>query len=85
MSREEALEKLKSVYVIVDPKVIDLCIKRLGLTKEEFAEILKLPLKTFRDYPNNYKLIKLFKYPIFVLSKLNLLPGTAYDKYFHCG
>lgn len=85
MNREEALEKVKSVYVIEDPKVIDLCIKRLGLSKEEFAEIMKLPLKTFRDYPNHYKLIKLFKYPIFILSKLNLLPGTAYDKYFHCG
>jgi N-acetyl sugar amidotransferase len=85
MSRDEALEKIKSVYVIEDPKVIDLCIKRLGLSKEEFAEIMKLPLKTFRDYPNHYRLIRLFKYPIFVLSKLNLLPGTAYDKYFHCG
>lgn len=85
MSRDEALEKINSVYVIEDPKVIDLCIKRLGLTKAEFDEIMKLPLKTFRDYPNQYNLIKLFKYPIFVLSKLNLLPTTAYDKYFHCG
>jgi N-acetyl sugar amidotransferase len=85
MARDEALEKIKSVYVIEDEKVIDLCIKRLGLGKEEFNEIMKLPPKTFRDYPNHYKLIKLFKYPIFVLSKLSLLPGTAYDKYFHCG
>lgn len=85
MSREEALERVKQIYVIEDPKVISLCIKRLGLTEEEFNEILKLPKKTFRDYPNHYNLIKHFKWPIKILSKINLLPGTAYDKYFSCG
>jgi N-acetyl sugar amidotransferase len=85
MRREEALERVKEIYVIEDPKVIDLCIKRLGLTKEEFENILKLPPKTFRDYPNHYNFIKYFKLPIRVLSKLNILPGTAYHKYFNCG
>lgn len=85
MSREEAIERVKEIYVIEDPKVIDLCIKRLGLTKEEFEAILKLPPKTFRDYPNHYNIIKYFKLPIKILSKLNILPGTAYHKYFSCG
>jgi N-acetyl sugar amidotransferase len=85
MPREEALERVKEVYVIEDPKVMSLCIKRLGLTQEQFDEIVKLPPKTFRDYPNNYALIRAFKLPVYLMSKLSLLPGSAYDKYFNCG
>ncbi|MFH1360708.1 MAG: N-acetyl sugar amidotransferase [Candidatus Omnitrophota bacterium] len=85
MTREEAIESVKSVYSIEDPKVIDLCIKRLGLTREEFDSYVALPPKTFRDYPSNYRYIKALRIPIKILSKLNILPGTAYDKYFGCG
>ena len=85
MDREEALERSQAPYSIEDPKVIDLCIKRLGLTREEFDSYIEQPPKNFRDYPNNYSLISKFKYPIKLMSKLNLLPGSAYDKYFNCG
>ncbi len=85
MSKEEALKAVGQVYCIEDPKVIDLCVKRLGLTPEEFNEILALPTKTFRDYPTSYNLIKHLKWPIKILSHLNLLPSTTYDKYFECG
>jgi len=85
MSREEALERIKQVYVIEDPDVIRLCVKRLGLAKEEFEECLARPPKTFRDYPNHYGLIQKFEVPIQILSRLSLIPGSTYDKYFHCG
>ena len=85
MKREEALQHLKEVYTIEDPKVISLCIKRLGLTQEEFDSFMKLPPKTFRDYPNSYSLMKMFRIPIYLLCKMHLLPGSAYDKYFNCG
>lgn len=85
MSREVALEKVKHINGIEDEKVINLCIKRLGLTREEFEQIVKAPPKTFRDYPNNYSLIRKLRWPIKVLSQLNLIPESAYDKYFNCG
>jgi N-acetyl sugar amidotransferase len=85
MPRQEALDRVKEIYSIEDPKVIDLCIKRLGLTKEQFEEIIQSPPKTFRDYNTNYKLIRLLRFPIWVASKLNILPGVTYDKYFNCG
>lgn len=85
MARQEALERIKEVYVIEDPKVISLCIKRLGITQDELDEYLSRPVKTFHEYPNHYRLIKLFKPLIKLLSRLNILPGTAYDKYFNCG
>jgi hypothetical protein len=85
MSKEEALERVSEVYVIEDPKIIDLCIKRLGLTREEFDEIMALPPKTFRDYQTNYDLIKLLKWPLKICSSLHLVPTVTYDKYFKCG
>ena len=85
LSYEEALERAHGVYKIEDPKVIELCIKRLGLTKKEFKEFMKLPPKTFRDYKTSYPYMKLFKPLIWIFSKLHLLPRVTYDKYFNCG
>ena len=85
MTKEEALENLKNVYVIEDPKVMDLCVKRLGLTKEQFESYLALPPKTFRDYKTTYSLLKKLRWFVKISSKMNLLPSTAYDKYFECG
>lgn len=85
MTREEALGRIKEVYVIEDPKVIDLCIKRLGVTKETFTEFISSTPKTFRDYPNYYGIIKLLKLPIMIASKLHIIPAGAYDKFFSCG
>lgn len=85
MTREAALERAHGVYSIEDPKVINLCIKRLGLSREEFDGFMELPPKTFRDYPNSYKYMRLLKGPIWLMCQLNLLPKVAYDKYFNCG
>lgn len=85
MTKDEALNLLKEVYVIEDPKVIDLCIKRLGLTRSEFDAMMALSPKTFRDYPSSYNLIKLLKWPIKFCSAVHILPSTAYLKYFECG
>jgi N-acetyl sugar amidotransferase len=82
MSRERALERAHGVYQIEDPKVIDLCIKRLGLTREEFDGFMKLPPKTFHDYPNSYNTMKWFKPAIRLLAALNLVPEISYYKYF---
>jgi hypothetical protein len=84
MTKERALELIREVYVIEDPKVIDLCIKRLGLTKEQFEEYMALPAKTFRDYDTYYNFIKLIKWPIKFASIFNIVPSTTYDKYFNC-
>ncbi|AHJ97467.1 hypothetical protein Hsw_1872 [Hymenobacter swuensis DY53] len=85
MPRAVALERVTHVNKIEDQKVIDLCIKRLGLTREEFDQIVATPPTTFRSYPNNYELIRLLKWPIKLLSQFRLIPESAYDKYFNCG
>ena len=85
LDREEGLKRAQGVYQIEDPKVIDLCIKRLGITQVEFDKWMTYETKTFRDYPTNWWIIKLAKPFIKILSSMNLLPKVAYMKYFECG
>ncbi len=85
MTRESALEKVKEIYVIEDPKVIDLCIKRLGITRAELDSYIQEKPKTFRDYPSSYNWIMRLRPAIKMACKLNILPPVTYDKYFHCG
>jgi N-acetyl sugar amidotransferase len=85
MDRADALDRTSRINSIEDERVINLCIKRLGLTRQEFDQIVAAPPRTFRDYPNNYTIIRRLRWPIKVLSRLNMLPESAYDKYFNCG
>jgi len=82
MNREEAIGRVREVYVIEDPKVIQLCIKRLGLTQEEFNEIIALPPKTFHDYPTNYAWLRRFKFVVRMMANLQIVPKSTYMKYF---
>ena len=60
MTREEALEEMKHDFYppheIQDDK--EYVMKKFGLTEEEFEKIMSQPIKTYRDYPNNYILFK---------------------------
>jgi N-acetyl sugar amidotransferase len=85
MDREWALEAVKKPYIMEDPKIIDLCLKRLAITKEEFENWLALPPKTFRDYKTGYNTIQLLKPFIKLATKLEFVPEIVYDKYFLCG
>ena len=85
LNRDIALARAHGVYQIESDRIIDLCLKRLGLKREEFDAMLKLPPKSFRDYSTSYSLMRTFKYPIWLASRLNLVPKVAYDKYFNCG
>ena len=85
MSREVAMDRISRINSIEDETVIALCIKRLGLTRAQFEEIVATPPKSFHDYPNSYRFLRLFRWPIKIMSRLNLIPESAYDKYFNCG
>lgn len=85
MNRQTALERAHGVYQIEDENVIELCIKRLGVTRDKFESYLNLPCKSFRDYKTSYDLIQLLRAPIWISSRLNLVPKVTYDKYFNCG
>lgn len=85
LEREVALKRKHGVYAIEDPKVIDLCIKRLALNKEDFESYMQLPIKTFRDYKTSYNIIRWMRLPIYIFSQLHLIPKITYYKYFKFG
>ena len=74
ISRETALEELKKLPYdqnqIQEEK--EYVIKKFGLTEQEYEEILSLPIKTFNDYRNNYKLIKFYKEVFAFFRKLGV-------------
>ena len=82
MERQFALNAIQSTYVMEDEKVITLCIKRLGITREEFDAYMKLPPKNFWDYPTSYNLLKRLRVPIWILTRLGFATKVVYEKYF---
>jgi N-acetyl sugar amidotransferase len=85
MDREAALESVTKPYVMEDPKIINLCLKRLAVSREDFEQWLQLPPKTFRDYPTAYNIMRLLKPGIKLVTLLGIMPAIVYDKYFLCG
>jgi hypothetical protein len=55
MTREEALEEIKKPpYPLEEQaKDKDYVIKKLGITENEFNEIMNLPKRTYWDYPHS--------------------------------
>ena len=82
MTRADAIKRAHGIYKIEDPKVIDLCIERMGISKEEFERYMALPPKNFKDYKTMFNWIKPFKWFIKKASDFNLIPKVVYYKYF---
>lgn len=67
-TRDKALEELKKPLYDEHELIedIEFLSKKMGLSVEEFKNIMKMPNKTFRDYPSDYefeqKMRKLYAY-----------------------
>ena len=78
-TRDTALEILS---IPIDKNVdldkdIEYVIKKLGITKTDFEEILRASPKTFLDYPNYFHLINRLKLVIKLGTRLGILPKTV--------
>ena len=80
MSRAAALKDLEEPYQY-NPEIVDYTITKLGLSGEEFQQILEETPKSFKDYPSYYTAIQACRSPIRVACNLNLLPQIFYEKY----
>ena len=85
LTREEALDRANKPYHIENDKVIEDCLKKINVSQLDFDKIMKLPLKTFKNYNTSYNIIKMLKYPIKMASTLNIVPKVVYKKYFEFG
>lgn len=80
MNREEALVKVK------EPKNFDMGIleevkKRLDLNDEEFAQIMSLPTKTYRDYKTYKQTFEKLRWFFWLMYKSDLVPKSFYVKF----
>lgn len=82
MTREEALAELQTIPQVEDRRLVDYALKKQGISREEFEQLLKMPPKYFDDYPTFYPVLRAFKSVIWALSRLNYLPPHTYEKYF---
>jgi len=77
ITREQAIEILKQPTA--DSKMLEedkrYVIKKLGISEQEFEEIMRLPVKTILDYPNNHYLEMRFRTALNKLRKLGIFPN----------
>ena len=81
VARADALAELDGKGYPVDPELVDYCIGKLGLTRRQWEEVLALPVRSFRDYPTYYPLIRLLRWPIRLAAGLGLVSPILYYKY----
>jgi len=72
MTRAEALKEMKKDIYPLDVMQEDknYFIKKFELTEKEFENIMSLPIKTYKDYPNNDVLFKKFHFLVKYAKKL---------------
>lgn len=83
ISRESALKALQEIPFFEDEERIEHCLRKQGISREEFEAIVKAPNKYFTDYPSYYPLLRKFKWFVWILCKLHTIPAHTYEKYFH--
>ena len=81
-SREQALAALESVPFFENEELVEYGLKKQGFSREEFDAILNAPNKFFTDYPSYYPMLRLFRIPIKMLCRMDILPAHVYEKYF---
>jgi hypothetical protein len=82
ISRDEALEKISVPPEFETQENVAYCLKKQGISAAEWARLMAAPPRSFTDYPNYYRYLKWFKYPIKWLGRANVLPAYIYEKYF---
>lgn len=81
MTRAEALRELAETPYHVEPELVEYCVKKLGLTMDEWQEILAAPPKSFRDYPTYYPMIRAMRGPLTLAYRMGLLSPILYYKF----
>lgn len=80
MSREDALAEYRTPPEF-EPEMLEYLKKRLGFSDAEFARVMALPPKTFRDYPTYKKDFERMRPLFLALAKANLVPMSFVLKY----
>lgn len=80
MTREQGLD-LISCPQEYDRELVEMVLKRLGYTAEEFEELLALPHKTYRDFRNYKQTFERMRPFWWLMYKLKRVPKSFYLKF----
>lgn len=80
MTRETALEEL-SVPLTYDPDLVQMVIRRLGLSEAELERYMTSTKRTYHEYPTYKRTFELMRPLFWALYKLNRVPKSFYLKY----
>jgi N-acetyl sugar amidotransferase len=80
MTREQALKELATnAYTdAMQTEDREYAIKKLGLSEAEFTQIMNLPVKSFLDYPTNYRQLEEIKRVVRELRRFGFSPIKPY-------
>lgn len=84
ITRDQALEALETLPFFETPEMLEYCLKKQGLSREEYESIIAAPNKYFTDYPSYYPLLRALRLPIKALCRMHAVPIHTYEKYFEC-
>lgn len=80
MTRDQGLEILEQPQAL-DAALVEMVIKRLGFTSEEFEQLMDLPKKTYRDYRTYKGLFERLRPLFYVMYRLKRVPKSFYLKF----
>ena len=79
--RQEALSEIESSTYHYEQKTVDYAINKLGISHEEWEEIMNAPIKSHNDFRTLLPMIRAMKWPIKIATQMKVLPMILYLKY----
>ncbi len=80
ISRDDALVELNKP-IEYEVGLVEYFKKRLNISDTEYTNIMSLPPKSFKDFPNYKRLFEKLRPMFYMLYKSNLVPKSFYIKY----
>jgi hypothetical protein len=80
LSRQEGLRQLQEPPYL-EPEILELVKKRLGFSDAAFEALFHLPLRTYHEFATYKPLFERMKWPLWAMSRMNLVPKSFYLKY----
>ena len=82
MDRDIALQEIHKDPYEGGLESISYTLKKLNITENEFDKLMHETPKSFMNYRSLYKLILLFKKPLYFAAKIGVVPDVIIKKYF---
>jgi len=80
ITREQGLEMISRPQAY-DKEMVEMVLKRLGVSAQEFEGLMNLPRRTYRDFRNYKRTFERMRPFWWLMYKLNRVPKSFYLKF----